>query len=245
MKKSVLSLGELALFSLLSLIVVYSSTVGAIFKRYGEERIIFSSAESTLRTVILDAGHGGEDSGAVGINGILEKDINLTVTLEIGRILTEKGYRVIYTRTEDKLLYTQEQNIKGIRKINDLKNRCKIAGENEGAVFVSIHQNFFSEEKYSGLQVYYSTANDTSRILAESIQKRVREEVQPENRRKVKKGEGIYLMEHIEGEAVLIECGFLSNQRECDLLSQKEYQNMLSFSIVCGIIEYMEVLRAS
>ena len=97
--------------------------------------------ENETNLFIIDAGHGGEDSGAVGVDGILEKNLNLEIAYAVGSLLAERGYAVIYTRTEDKLLYTEEENIKGIRKISDLKNRCKIAAEYPNATFISIHMN--------------------------------------------------------------------------------------------------------
>ena len=195
------------------------------------------------KLVIIDPGHGGEDPGAVGVNGSLEKDLNLEISLLVGEELVKSGYTVIYTRTEDKLLYKPEENIKGIRKISDLKNRCKIAEEYPSATFVSIHMNSFAQEKYSGMQVYSALKNADSRLLAEKIQKSVKTSLQPENKRVVKEGRGIYILENVSNKAVLIECGFLSNSEECAKLSEKEYQKQLSFSIVCGIIEYDKAIN--
>lgn len=195
---------------------------------------------SEKRTVIIDAGHGGEDSGAIGVSGVLEKDLNLEIAAELGELFTKEGYAVVYTRTKDKLLYEEHQNIKGIRKISDLKNRCKIAAEYPNSLFVSIHMNSFSNQKYSGLQVYYSPKNEESRNLASSVQTSVKNSLQTENERKIKKGEGMYVLENVDNVAILIECGFLTNPDECEKLSQKEYQKSLSFSIFCGIIEYIE-----
>ena len=197
-------------------------------------------AEGGIRTVIIDAGHGGEDAGATGVNGRYEKDLNLEVALTLGEYLERAGYVVVYTRTEDKLLYTEEQNVKGFRKINDLKNRVAIANSYPDAIFVSIHMNSFAKERYSGLQVYYSLANEGSAALANSIQKTVRERLQPENNRSCKPGNDIYVMENTVGISVLVECGFLTNGAECEKLSQKEYQKELSFAILCGIIEYTD-----
>ena len=142
--------------------------------------------ESERRLIIIDAGHGGEDPGAVGVTGDYEKDLNLAIAKEIGDILISRGYAVLYTRTEDKLLYTDEENVKGIRKISDLKNRCKIAAEYPEATFISIHMNSYASSKYSGLQVYYSTKNEESYALARSVQERVKSELQPDNNRKIK-----------------------------------------------------------
>lgn len=191
--------------------------------------------------IVLDAGHGGEDGGAVGVSGVLEKDLNLAIAFCMKEMLEEKGYTVVMTRTEDKLLYTSEQNIKGQRKMYDLRNRLEIASAQQHAILVSIHMNRFGQSVYRGLQVYYGTQAEESRLLATRIQSRVKEDLQPENKRPVKAaGSSIYLLHRAEMPAILIECGFLSNPDECEKLSQKEYQKQLSFSIVCAMIEYME-----
>ena len=191
------------------------------------------------KVIIIDAGHGGEDPGAIGVNGSLEKDINLSIAMIMGEELKNRGYTVVYTRTEDKMLYLPEENIRGMRKISDLKNRCKITEQYEDCILVSIHMNSYGASKYSGLQVYYADANEESKLLANKIQGTVKREVQADNHRQIKNGNSLYLLENASGTAVLIECGFLSNEAECEKLSQKEYQKQLSFSIICGIIEYI------
>ena len=188
------------------------------------------------RIIILDAGHGGEDCGAIGANGVYEKNLNFEITMELGRQLSDLGYKVIYTRCEDRLLYNEDENIKGLRKIYDLKNRVKIAQSYENAIFISIHMNAFSDPRYSGLQVFYGT-NEESVLLADSVQCQVLEKLQPQNKRAIRKGEGMYLMENISCPAVLIECGFISNLQECEKLCEKEYQKQLCFAILCGIID--------
>ena len=222
----------------LAVIVIAATFVGALVK-LPFEALPASAPPVSERIVILDAGHGGEDSGAIGVSGVLEKDLNLSIVKTLGEMLEDEGVKVIYTRLEDKLLYKPEEDIKGIRKISDLKNRCKIAAEYPEALFVSIHMNSFGTEKYSGLQVY-SSADEESLGLAGFIQRSVVELIQPDNKRKVKEGKDIYILENTENTAVLIECGFLSNPTECEKLSQKEYQKRLSFSIFCGIIDYMD-----
>ena len=230
-----------AISASLVLLILLATVIGVVSENISEQ-LVADTVDSIPyeKIIILDAGHGGEDSGAVGVNGALEKDINLQLTLEVGKLLEERGYIVVYTRTDDRLLYTEEQNIKGIRKINDLKNRCKVAERYPDSIFISIHTNSFGSPKYSGLQVYYSDNNDSGRPLAEAIQNKVVSDLQKDNNRVVKAGKGIYLLENITNPAVLIECGFLTNKDECEKLSEKEYQKELSFSIVCGIIEYIE-----
>ena len=198
------------------------------------------AAASAPPIVIIDAGHGGEDGGAVGVNGVLEKDINLTMANELAALLRAAGVEVILTRTEDKLLYGEGEDIPGERKKNDLKNRLAVAEENPNAIFVSIHMNTFSVAKYSGLQVYYADT-EGSRELAGAIQNAVRGDVQPENHRVPHAASSsIYLLYHAVGTSVLVECGFLSNPAECALLSQKDYQSRLCFSIFCGMMEYID-----
>lgn len=211
-----------------------------ISKATGASDGVATQAEQSSRVVVLDAGHGGEDPGAVGVNGKYEKDLNLEITLLIGELLSEKGYTVVYTRTEDKMLYSEEDNIKGMRKISDLKNRCAISAEYPECIFISIHMNTYGASKYSGLQVYYNSDDSQSRILAQAIQDNVKSKLQNHNNRAIKDGSNLYLLENCSGTGALIECGFLSNKDECEKLSQKEYQKELSFSIVCGIIEYIE-----
>ena len=164
--------------------------------------------------------------------------------MTLGELLTEHGFTVIYTRTTDRMLYREEENIKGMRKLYDLKNRCAVAEGYEDAIFVSIHMNSFGASKYSGLQVYYSNNDENSRALAEKIQSSVRSTVQTENNRQVKNGKDLYILDNCPALSVLVECGFLSNPEECDKLSEKEYQKELSFAIVCGIIDYRETITA-
>ena len=225
-------------FTCYFIILAFVVEISGIYFSKSEGYSIAAIAAAEKQTVIIDAGHGGEDCGAIGINGVYEKDLNLEVALLLGGMLSERGYAVIYTRTQDRLLYTEEENIKGIRKISDLKNRCKIGAENPYAIFVSIHMNTYSSPKYSGLQVYYGIKNDASYALSNSIQSSVKSELQETNGRVVKAGGGIYLLENLDNVAVLIECGFISNEAECEKLCEKEYQKQLCFRIVCGIIDY-------
>ncbi len=195
-------------------------------------------ALSEDKLIIIDAGHGGEDPGTIAVNGRYEKDINLEVAFTVGAMLSERGYAVLYTRTTDRLMYSEDENIRGLKKINDLKNRCKIAAEYPSALFVSIHMNSFSDPEYSGLQVYYTKTSHESRQLAASVQEAVNRDIG--GGRSVRGGEGLYLLERCVNTAVLIECGFLSNPEEAEKLSKKEYQKRLSSAIICGIIEYKE-----
>ena len=232
-KKAVKAVKIIAIILSIAILTVF-------FSNLFTAQYVATASSDIGKVIIIDAGHGGEDSGAIGVNGQKEKDLNLAIALMIGEELSSKGYTVVYTRTEDKMLYLPEENIKGMRKISDLKNRCKVTEAYEDCILISIHMNSYGASKYSGLQVYYSKENEESRALASKIQTSVKAELQPENKRQIKSGESIYILEHSSCTSVLIECGFLSNEAECEKLSQKEYQKELSFSIICGIIKYIE-----
>ena len=210
---------------------------------YASSRLVgeAEAADATPRvSVILDAGHGGTDGGAVGVSGVYEKDLNLAVTWELARLLREAGVEVILTRSEDTLLYGAEGDVPGHRKENDLKARLAVAEANPDAIFVSIHMNSFSQAKYAGLQVYYADT-EGSRELALAVQDAVRTRLQPENKRVPHAAtSSIFLLDKAVGRCVLIECGFLSNPEECQRLSQKDYQEELCFSIFCGMMEYIK-----
>lgn len=202
------------------------------------ESTIVSVMGRVLETVvILDAGHGGEDCGAVGVNGVFEKDLNLSIAFCLRDLLAEAGVNVEMTRTEDRLLYTKEQDIKGQRKINDLKNRLLFARTYEDAIFVSLHMNKFSHPTSFGTQVWYSD-HDDARELAKKMQTDIIQVLQPKNHRKIKPCDSsMYLLYRSMHPAVLVECGFLSNDAECAQLCQSDYQKQLSFVLFCAIIE--------
>lgn len=195
--------------------------------------------------IIIDAGHGGEDGGTVGKNGIYEKDVNLAVALYLSASLKDMGITTLLTRNEDILLYDRNSDYEGQKKAQDLATRKRIADECDNAIFISIHMNSFPEEKYKGLQVYYSENNQDSLALAQKIQSRAAELLQPDNTRQCKTGNNIYLLERLNCPAVLIECGFLSNSEECALLSSAEYQKKLSYVLSEAIYEYITDLPIS
>ncbi|MBQ9070242.1 MAG: N-acetylmuramoyl-L-alanine amidase [Clostridia bacterium] len=226
---------QISVFIIFTILLSYLSQANYLFR---DNDVDAFANQNSKFTVIIDAGHGGEDCGAIGINGVYEKDLNMQISLKLGEYLEAAGFEVIYTRTDDALLYSAQENIKGMRKISDLKNRVKICNSYDNALFVSIHMNSFGSENCSGLQVYYSPDSENARSAAISVQDNVKSKLQPTNKRSVKSGENIYVLENSENPAILIECGFISNSGECKKLSEKEYQKELSFAILCGIIEY-------
>ncbi len=201
------------------------------------------ASEKTV--VILDAGHGGEDCGAIGVNGVYEKDINLSMSNILASYFRAVGVFVVETRTDDKLLYDPNTVEHGHKKSTDLANRAKIADGYTNAVFISIHMNSFPEEKYCGLQVWYQNKNTESERLATLLQGGVKTRLQPENNRKVKPSNGsMYLLDHVSCPSVLVECGFLTNSTECEKLSDAEYQKELSFVLFCVIMDYLNTEKA-
>jgi N-acetylmuramoyl-L-alanine amidase len=189
--------------------------------------------------VVIDAGHGGEDGGAVGTNGIYEKDLNLQIAWILNDLLRANGIETVMTRSEDILLYDRNSNYQGQKKVQDLAIRRKIAETYENAVFVSIHMNAFPQHQYHGLQVYYSPNSSESKDLAIHIQSLTKELLMPKNNRSVKtSGGNIYLLDRLQCPAVLVECGFLSNPEECAKLSSEEYKQQMALSLCLSILEY-------
>ena len=199
-----------------------------------------SDGENTFPVIIIDAGHGGEDGGATGTNGVLEKDLNLAVSLMLADLLRGAGCTVVQTRTEDRLLYA-EGTKKGHKKQGDLENRVKYTEQYPNSILVSIHMNTFPTADCEGIQVWYSQNNERSALLAKQIQDAVKTHLQPSNNRRTKAAtSGIYLLRHAKTPAVLVECGFLSTPSECARLCDKTYQKKLAlvlFDAICGNLD--------
>lgn len=195
----------------------------------------------TRPVIIIDAGHGGEDGGAIGEGGVLEKDINLKIAITLDEMLRSAGYQTVMTRTDDRMLYDRNADYKGRKKRLDLEARQRIATEQENAIFVSIHMNAFPQSQYHGLQVYYSENHPASARLAEQIQSDAKMLLMPDNHRKIKPSNGTsYLLDHISHPSVLVECGFLSNPEECRLLATEGYQRKLATVLFCAITDFYE-----
>lgn len=192
-------------------------------------------------TVVIDAGHGGEDGGAVGINGVLEKDLNLYIAEQLFLLLRANGIPAQMTRREDVLLYDRTSDYQGQKKVQDLAARRKIAESCASPVFISIHMNSFPDSRIDGFQVYYSQNHPASEVLAQLIQETDRTLLLPDNQRKIKAGnQTVYLLERLECPAVLVECGFLSNPQECARLSDKSYQKKLAMTLYLSVVRYLE-----
>lgn len=189
--------------------------------------------------IILDAGHGGFDGGAVAQDGTVEKDINLKICITLADFLKSNGYKVIMTRSTDVSTDDVETKTISTRKKSDLKNRLELMRDYPDAVFVSIHLNKFTTSAAFGSQVFYSAKDKDSKILGEDIQKSIVSMLQPENMRVNKKAtSSTYLLHNATIPAVLVECGFLSNKAELEKLKNSEYQRKMAFCIYCGINNY-------
>lgn len=197
-----------------------------------------SSAKDGELTIVLDPGHGGADGGAVGIGGVLEKELNLDIALMLRDMLVFSGYNVVMTRSDDSMYY--DENIKLSKKAQDTRRRVDITRDYENCIFVSIHMNKFSSEKYSGLQVYYSDNVEGGKELAQSIQSLAGELLQKDNKRQIKKADStIYVLDKAVVRAVLVECGFLSNAEETAKLCDKEYRRDIATLIFMAIDSFV------
>ncbi len=228
---------------ILSLIPLYILVL-AVFLMigvYGDRAItVFSqsSAEDDRTCIIIDAGHGGEDGGATSCTGILESKINLDISLKMEQIMNLIGIKTKMIRRTDRSIYTQGSTI-AAKKVSDLKQRVKIVNETENAILVSIHQNYFSDDRYNGAQIFYADTGNSIE-LAKDLQNRIKEVLDKNNNRVVKQAKGIYLMQNIECTGILIECGFISNHEEEAKLTDNEYQKKLCCVIATEISNYLD-----
>jgi N-acetylmuramoyl-L-alanine amidase len=226
---------EFALFCIISLLI----SLILIIPSLNFELPLPTDTDMGNVTIVIDAGHGGEDGGCEG-NGLVEKDLNLDISMRLASLLREAGVNVVMTRETDILLYDKNSDYEGKKKVQDVRRRLEIATEQENAVLVSIHMNYFAETKYSGLQVWYSKNDSKSRILANLIQTEVKTTLQPNNKRSIKEAtSGIFLLNNATFPAVLVECGFLSNTDEARALGDAEYRQAIAKSIFEAIMKYI------
>lgn len=188
-------------------------------------------------TIVIDAGHGGEDGGAAGVSGSSESQLNLQIALRLEQFLSFCGFRTLMVRTTDTSVYTGDCETLSEKKVSDLKNRVDLVNRARPAVLVSIHQNHFSQEKYAGSQVFYAPTA-SSKSLAQLTQAALKTALDPSNHRECKPASSVYLMEKIQCPGVLVECGFLSNSKEEALLLQPNYQKKIVCAITGALSQY-------
>ena len=196
-----------------------------------------SSPERNLPTLILDAGHGGFDPGKVGVNGILEKDINLSIVQKLQVLLEEYGFTVVLTRDSDEILGPANSSRP---KMDDMIARVDMVKELNPYFTISIHQNSYTSPEVNGPQVFYYKDSVESATMAQVIQNAMNQYLEPQKKREPQANSNYYLLTRTPTPTVIVECGFLSNPNEADLLATEEYQNKVAEAICMGIVSYYE-----
>lgn len=222
----------------LTVFVLMIGLLQAALTKITENIFVMENAQNSV-TVVLDAGHGGLDSGCVGVSGAYEKDINLSIVLKLKEMLRLSGVNVVLTRDSDKSIHSK--GVSGIRnqKESDMDNRLEIINKSGAKALVMVHQNKFTDSQYSGAQMFYNDETDGSENLASIMQSKFVEFLQPDNKREIKEEEDkIFLLKNATMAGVLCECGFLSNPEEEALLKDDEYQSKVAFTIYCGLMEF-------
>lgn len=226
-----------------SLVPLYLVILAAfIMIGMGGSRVITVIAENApvvnRNCVVIDAGHGGIDGGAVSCTGAYESHINLEIALILDDLMHLLGIDTHMIRTTDCSVYTKGETI-AAKKVSDLKERVRIVNSRDAALLISIHQNHFTDDRYSGAQVFYANSKEGEQ-LAEKLQTALVKTLNPSSKRKCKKAEGVYLMQHIQCPGVLVECGFLSNPEEEAELRSNRYQKKLCCVLASVVSQYLQ-----
>lgn len=187
--------------------------------------------------VVIDPGHGGIDGGAVSCNGYYESHINLEISMRLDDLMHLLGIQTVMTRKSDVSIHTTGESI-AAKKVSDLKQRVKITNSTPNALLISIHQNYFSDSRYAGAQVFYA-GTEGSAHLANQLQESLKSTLNPGSKRQAKKADGVYLLQNINCPAVLVECGFLSNPEEEMKLRNDNYQKNICCVIAANISRYL------
>ena len=184
--------------------------------------------------VVIDAGHGGADPGKVGVNGSLEKDINLKIAEMVKSFLEAEDVEVVMTRTDDGGLYDEGASNK---KVQDMKRRIAVIEEADPAIVVSIHQNSYPDASVSGVQVFYYKDSVKGKEAAEIMQSQLIKTLKPEKERVAKDNSSYYLLKKTSVPIMIVECAFMSNPAEAELLTQEDYQERVAWAIYMGIMQ--------
>lgn len=238
MKIKSMKFGKRALIILL----IFLIACGGIY--FGMNKIqqvvpAFANQDNNL-VIVLDAGHGGMDGGCSTADGVPEKGINLNILLTLRDMLTAAGYKVEVTRDTDTSIH--DDGIEGLanQKKSDMDNRLAKFNKNPNAICISIHQNLFTDSKYSGAQMFYSDTNPESKYLAQMLQDQFVEYLQPENKREIKLcGEELFLCYFSKNPTVMVECGFLSNPQEAEKLKTEDYQRQVAYTIFTALNKFL------
>ena len=231
-----------SIFNIIFYIILIAIILGLVFllvfvimkiNVYAEEEI---NPKQTC--ILIDPGHGAEDGGAVSDSGLVEKEVNLSISNYLKEYLELSGYQVLMTRCGDTIMGDQSLPTVKERLRSDMNARLELYNSENVDYVISIHQNKFGESKYSGAQVFYSPNDEKSEKLADCMQRSIVGFLQPDNDRSiVKAGSNIYLLNNCSKPCILVECGFLSNPEETAKLAADEYQRQMAFSIYCGLLD--------
>ena len=213
-------------------IIICLITVLIMFNNKLGKLVTSDEIETVEKVIVIDAGHGGSDPGKIGVNGALEKDINLEISKRIKILLEEKGISVFMTRETDEMLC--EETFENNRKRADMAKRVELINEIKPDMAISIHQNSYTDPEVSGAQVFYYSESEEGKRMAVMMQKALTE-IDNENTRKEKANDNYYLLKRTKEPTIIVECGFLSNPKEAAKLVEEEYQDMISNAIVKGI----------
>ena len=184
-------------------------------------------------SVVLDAGHGGVDTGAVSKNGVFERDINLQITQKLGKMLNSMGITVVYTRTTQDALFNDFSHG---HKLKDMKARAQVIKQANPNLVISIHLNSFTDSSAHGAQVFYKPHDEFSQELSQHIQDLFLKNIT--GSRKNSMNGDFYILNYSPSPAILVECGFLSNVEEEKLLVTSTYQEKIAYLIMCGVVSY-------
>ncbi|WP_274422070.1 N-acetylmuramoyl-L-alanine amidase [Blautia sp. XA-2221] len=194
------------------------------------------SQGNNREVIAVDPGHGGGDPGMIGVDNLKEKGINLEIARKLERVLTEKGYRVVMTRKEDQGLYDPSALNK---KAQDMQRRIALLEEVSPVLTVSIHQNSYSDPSVRGPQVFYYESSQEGKKLAQAVQEEMNQKLLPQRPRQIKGNTSYYLLKRSKGTLVIVECGFLTNPEEAELLQKEEYQQKVAGAVADGIESYL------
>ncbi|MFG6384281.1 MAG: N-acetylmuramoyl-L-alanine amidase [Lachnospiraceae bacterium] len=209
-----------------------------LFAKEGAYMVENLKAQKGEICIVIDAGHGGDDPGKIGINNKKEKDINLKIAKELQTLLEKEHIKIVMTRPDDAGLYQQSSKN---QKVEDMRKRCEIITKAKPVFTVSIHQNSYPDESVTGPQVFYYGQSQEGKKLAETLQTALIEQLNPQNHRAAKANESYYLLKKTPSPTVIVECGFLSNYEEAELLATEEYQKKVAEAVKKGIMEYLHL----
>lgn len=202
--------------------------------------MVSKKGEESKGVIVIDSGHGGIDPGVVGIDGLEEKEINLKIAKYLAGYLEKEGYETVLTRDEDEGLYDEDSSNK---KIQDMQNRCALIKETEPLLTVSIHQNSYSDASVCGPQVFYYKDSQQGKELAGYIQEELNSQLKVLRPRTEKANSTYYLLKKSQGVLNIVETGFLTNQREAELLKTKDYQKKCARAICDGILNFLKTVE--